>query len=438
MANSETKQTEAVRNILSEISSRLDMPLNVRLWDGSSIPMGQEAESSPYFLSISEAGVLGSLLRKPTPENFLRHYATGRIDLGGGDFMEIGDAIRPKGSSRKALKGLSKWKLVKQAMPLLFAKMSESSLEHGYASDEVGRKEEQRNNKDYIQFHYDVGNEFYRLFLDPELQYSCGYFTDFDNSLEQAQQDKLEMICRKLRLKEGESMLDIGCGWGGLICYAAKNYGVKAHGITLSQEQHDLCVEKIKRLGLDDRVTVALCDYRDHKGTYDKIVSVGMYEHIGIANIDHYFRKVRSMLRDRGIMLNHAIARRAKSSKKNARKIRAERKLLLKYIFPGSELDDIGHTVQAIELAGFEVHDVEGWREHYGYTCKHWCKRLSANKEKAIAIVGEERYRLWVAYLAGVSFGFADGGMRIFQVVATKHSAKGPSNMPPTRADLYR
>ena len=438
MPFSDSQQINAVRKILGEISARVDLPLSIRLWDGSSVSLCQE-EKPPYYVSISEAGVLGSILRKPTAETVARHYASGRIDIGGGDLIEIGEAVRPRGSSRKALKGVRKGKLIQHALPLLFAKLKkEADLKHGYASDEVGRKEEQRNNKDYIQFHYDVGNEFYRLFLDPEMQYSCGYFKDFGNSLEQAQLDKLEMICRKLRLQEGETMLDIGCGWGGLICHAAKHYGVKAHGITLSQEQHDLCVTKIEKLGLKDRVTVALCDYRDHQGSYDKIASVGMYEHIGIANIPHYFRKIRSMLRDRGVMLNHAIARRAKSSRKKARKIRSERKLLLKYIFPGSELVDVGHTLQAIELAGFEVHDVEGWREHYAYTSRHWCKRLSKNKERAIELVGEERYRLWVAYLAGVSFGFADGGMRIFQVVATKHSSKGPSQMPPTRADLYR
>ena len=432
------EQLAGIRNILEKLSSRMNLQLAVRLWDGSSVSLNSENAEPPYYVQISEPGVLGAILRRPTPENLLRLYATGKIDFGGGDFIDIGNAIRQGGGSRKQLREISKVGLLKDAFPFLFSRVKDDQLTHAYTADEVGRVETQRNNKDYIQFHYDVGNDFYQLFLDPEMQYSCGYFTDFTNSLEQAQRDKLEMICRKLRLKEGERMLDIGCGWGGLICYAAKNYGVRAHGITLSQEQHDWTVAKIKRLGLEDLVTVAICDYNDHVGQYDKISSIGMYEHIGIANIPNYLQKVRGMLRDRGIFLNHAIARRAKRTKRGAKKIRPERKLMLKYIFPGSELDDVGHTIQGLEHAGFEIHDVEGWREHYGQTCMYWCQRLSANKDEAIRLVGSERYRLWVAYLAAVSFGFKEGGMRIFQVVSSNHVAKGGSELPPSRADLYR
>ncbi len=301
----------------------------------------------------------------------------------------------------------------------------------------VGRREAKRNNKDYIQFHYDVGNEFYQLFLDPRMQYSCGYFRDWENSLEQAQTDKLELICRKLRLKEGESLLDIGCGWGGLICYAAQHYGVKAHGVTLSQEQHDLTQEKIRDLNLEGQVTVELKDYRELDGHFDKIASIGMFEHIGIANYTTYFRKVRSLLNDRGILLNHAIARSSKKSKRKAKKIRPERRLLLKYIFPGSELSSAGYTQDSMEHEGFEVHDVEALREHYALTCRFWCKRLSKNKDRAIELVGHERYRMWVAYLAGASAGFQAGSIKIYQILATKKVGKGFSGLPPTRSDLY-
>jgi len=177
------------------------------------------------------------------------------------------------------------------------------------------------------------------------MQYSCGYFTDPNNSLDQAQYDKLDIICRKLRLKPEEKLLDIGCGWGGLICHAAQNYGVKAHGITLSQKQLDYTTAKIKRLGLEDRITVELRDYSTLEDTYDKIASIGVFEHIGIANMPIYFQKIKSLLRDRGILLNHGISRHAKRTRRAARKIRAERRLLLKYIFPGSEIDNVGHTL---------------------------------------------------------------------------------------------
>lgn len=232
-------------------------------------------------------------------------------------------------------------------------------------------------------------------------------------------------------------MLDIGCGWGGLICHAAQKYGAKAHGITLSQAQYDYTNEKIKQLGLEDQVSVEICDYADHEGSYDKICSLGMSEHIGVKNYPRYFNKINSLLRDRGVMLNHAIARSAKKSKRAVKRIRPERRFLLKYIFPGSELTPVGKTTDFMEMSGFEVHDVESWREHYALTLKYWCKNLSANKEKAIELVGPERYRLWVAYLVGGSVGFRAGSIKLFQVVATKRASKGLSGMPPTREHLY-
>ena len=263
------------------------------------------------------------------------------------------------------------------------------------------------NNKKLIQFHYDVGNDFYQLFLDREMQYSCGYFTNWNNDLDQAQQDKLEMICRKLQLRSGDRLLDVGCGWGGLICYAARHYGVQAHGVTLSQQQLEFAQEKVKRLGLQDRVTVELRDYAELEGCYDKIASIGMFEHVGFANHMGYFHKLYSLLRDRGILLNHSIARRARPSRKAFLKLRPEHRLFQTYIFPGSELDHVGRTVDQMEACHFEVHDVEGWREHYARTSKLWCQRLSARSEEAVRLVGGERYRMWAAYLAGVSLAFA-------------------------------
>jgi cyclopropane-fatty-acyl-phospholipid synthase len=434
---SATAQLTAIRGILSQIRERLDLNVSVQLWNGENFPMGQQPDGR-FTIRVSSPGTVGTLVRRPTLETLLRLYATGQIELDGGDLIEFSEAMRTDQATRLRLKDLSKTQILKGAVPFLFARTNTTDLKHAFDQDMVGRTESKRTNMDYIQFHYDVGNEFYKLFLDPEMQYSCGYFKDRGNSLEQAQQDKLEMICRKLRLKAGESMLDIGCGWGGLICYAAQNFNVKAHGITLSQQQHDFVVAKIERLGLQDRVSVEICDYADHVGSYDKISSIGMSEHIGVANYSRYFGKINALLRDRGVMLNHAIARRAKSSAKAASRIRPERKLLLKYIFPGSELTPVGMTTDVMEHCGFEVHDVESWREHYALTTRFWCQRLSANKAAAIELVGRERYHLWVAYLAGASVGFAAGSIKIFQVVATKRASKGLSGMPSTREDLYR
>ena len=438
MANwfSSESQLRAIKSSLTYLADHLNLGVSVRLWNGEIVPLGAEPDPN-LVISIAGPGVVGSLLRRPTAENLLRLYATGGIDLQGGNLIEFREAVRMAGSSRQKLKQLRKGLFVRNAVPFLFAKAKSSTISNAFDSDAIGRRESKRNNQDYIQFHYDVGNEFYKLFLDSELQYSCGYFTAANNSLECAQQDKLEMICRKLRLVPGDSLLDIGCGWGGLICYAALHYGVKAHGITLSQQQHDLTQDKIRRLGLTDRVTVEICDYASHRGSYDKIASIGMFEHIGVANYPRYFHKVRELLRDRGMLLNHAIARSAKRTKKKSRYIRPERRLLVKYIFPGSELTSVGFTTDSMEHEGFEVHDVEAWREHYALTCRAWCERLTSRWDEAIELVGVERYRLWAAYLAGAACGFADGGIKIYQVVASKRVHKGPSGLPLTRDDLY-
>ncbi len=434
-------QLASITEVLQTVAGPLDMNVSVRLWDGTVVPLGENADGK-LTIGLSGPGVIGSLMRKPSLETLVRLYATGHIDFEGGDLIEFSEAFRTERSNRQELKKISKSMLVKKTLPFMFAKTNMAAVNHGFdtekSGDMIGRSEKERNNTDYIQFHYDVGNDFYKLFLDEEMQYTCGYFTNWNNSLAQAQQDKLDMICRKLRLEPGERILDIVCGWGGLSCHAAKNYGVKAHGVTLSQEQHDFAKAKIERLGLTDQVSVEICDYADHQGTYDKISSIGMSEHIGIANYPRYFNKINSMLRDRGVMLNHAIARRAKPTKRAAAKIRPERKFILKYIFPGSELTPVGMTTDFMENSGFEVHDVESWREHYAHTTRFWCQNLYANREKAIELVGPERYNLWAAYLAGASGGFTAGSIKLYQVVATKRAGKGASGMPPTREHLYR
>jgi cyclopropane-fatty-acyl-phospholipid synthase len=430
-------QLRSIKKLLSAVADPLDLNVSVRLWNGDVVPLGPSTDGK-YTIDLSGPGVIGSVMRRPTLETLVRLYATGHISFEGGDLIEFLDALKTERQNRKRLKEVSKAMLVKQSIPFIFAKTNADDLKSRFKDDMVGRIESKRDNKDYIQFHYDVSNEFYELFLGSEMVYTCAYFKDWNNSLDQAQHDKLDMICRKLRLEPGEKMLDIGFGWGGLICHAAKHYGVHAHGITLSQTQHDYAKAKIEELGLSDRVTVEICDYAHHEGEYDKVSSIGMSEHIGVANYPRYFNKINSLLRDRGIMLNHAIASRAKPTKRLAKKIRPERAFILKYIFPGSELTPVGMTTDFMERSGFEVHDVESWREHYALTLKYWCKNLSANKERAIELVGEERYRLWVAYLAGGSAGFAAGSIKIFQVVATKRAKKGLSGMPPTREHLYR
>jgi cyclopropane-fatty-acyl-phospholipid synthase len=428
------KQLEAARSLVRDVAARFDLNAWARLWDGTRLPLGN-APTSNFEISISDPGVIGALVRSPRLDTVIRQYIEKGIDFSGGTLIDLGRDMQRDGKAPK-LKGRDIARAGRNLLPFLFAKKRDARDAFGFSGDVEGANRKATDNKDYIQFHYDLSNDFYALFLDPEMVYSCAYYTDWSNGVEQAQRDKLEMICRKLRLKPGDRMLDVGAGWGGLLCHAATHYGVTAHGITLSEEQLSFARDKAKKLGLSDRVTFELTDYSNVKGTYDKIASIGMYEHIGLKNIPAYMNKVRSLLSEDGLFLNHAISHRAP---KNAKKwlTRPEKKAIAKYIFPGGELDDIGHTVNAMERAGFEVHDVEAWRMHYARTCQLWCERLTARKDEAIGFVGEEKYRIWVAYLAGVSLGFSRGSLRLYQTLASK-SAKRPPPLPPTRADLYR
>ena len=429
------KLAQSARTLFNKVGEAVNSRISVKLWDGSVIPLGEDADPN-MCISISGPGVIGSLLRRPTLENFIRHYARAQIDFHGADFMTFIENARVKNSRQRA-RSISKFAIGKSLFPFLFVGADKIVDQNDFQGDETGRRRIQDDNKDYIRFHYDISNEFYRLFLDKNMVYTCAYFTDWNNSLEQAQFDKLDMICRKLQLQPGEKLLDIGCGWGALVCHAVEHYGVTAHGVTLSQAQVDFACDKIRALGLEGRASVEYRDYSEVDGHYDKVSAIGIIEHVGVDNIPKYLKKVRSLLPDRGIFLNHGITRTAKHSNRKFRKIRSEQRMLAKYIFPGGELDHIGHTLEKMEAGGFRVQDVEGWRDHYALTCKLWCNRLWENREEAQELVGREKFRLWLAYLGCVSFALGDGTACLFQTVVTKHKSKGHSGMPPTRQHLY-
>ena len=432
----QVRQKEAVTRIIREVADSLDLNASVILWDETRLPLGKDV-TSPLAIRIKDPGLISSMLRWPSLDKLIRYYAHGYLDIEGGSIIDLGEQLVFI-KSRKKLKHLNRAKMLRELFPFLFSKGLQNRPVRDFDGDEEGEKRDRVDNTAFVAFHYDLSNEFYSLFLDPEMVYTCAYFTDADNSLAQAQLDKMDMICRKLRLQRGDRFLDIGCGWGGLLCHAARHYGVEAYGISLSVEQLEYARLKIKEQNLEKQVRVEFRDYADlpEVGMFDKIASIGMYEAIGVDNIENYFQVIRSVLADGGLFLNHGITRRFKR-KKGRFSHRAEQKARQKYILPGGELDDLGSTIQRFENTGYEVHDVEGWREHYAITTRHWCERLTENREAAIALVGEEAYRIWVAYLGGVSFSFQRGTARIYQILASG-SAKGPSAVPLTRSDIYQ
>jgi len=432
---SEDRRLRAARRALAHLRAHAEIPVAVRLWDGSLETLGPAGQDVPA-IRIETPGALSSLLRRPTLDRLIRHYANGRIDIESGTIADLGRPFALDTRLRRQLRRVPKLALARALAPLLLGPAHHPDAGRGFEGDAEGRSRGEGANRAYIEFHYDVGNDFYRLFLDPEMQYSCAYFPEGVETLEDAQRAKLDMICRKLRLAPGERFLDIGCGWGGLVRHAARHYGVRATGITLSPSQAEEARERARHEGLADRVMIEVIDYRHLEGSFDKIASVGMYEHIGLANIDGYFAKVKALLAEDGLFLNHAISRGAKARRVRFSK-RPEQRALQRYIFPGGELDDIGHTVAAIERARMEVHDVEGWRRHYERTTRIWCERLTARRTEAEALVGGPTYRLWVAYLGGCSLAFLRGSARLYQTLVSR-SAKGIPPLPPSRADLYR
>jgi cyclopropane-fatty-acyl-phospholipid synthase len=295
---------------------------------------------------------------------------------------------------------------------------------------------QRRANRENIQYHYDVSNAFYRLWLDERMVYSCAYFHREDDTLDVAQAQKLDHICRKLRLSPGERFLDIGCGWGGLLFWAAERYGVDATGITLSRNQFEHVSAEIARRGLDQRVRVELIDYLDlpDEARYDKIASVGMFEHVGVARFPKYFGKIQGCLKPGGLVMNHGITHNAPYAHALGSGIGD---FVDRYVFPGGELTHVSKVIAAMSEAGLEVIDAEALREHYARTLWHWTERLEANGDAARREAGEERFRVWRIYMAGSAHAFERGWLSIWQLLAGKPLPGGQLPHPLTREYMY-
>ncbi len=396
-------------------------PVAIRLWDGR---FASGAADAPVQLVFREPRALRELIL--SGGNLLRlgeAYLSGAIDVEGDMERVFGLADHLQAHQPD----------LRHRLALLYQALRLPSGRHASQGGEqrLSRRRVRRNGREAIAHHYDVGNEFYRLWLDPEMVYSCAYFRDDDQSLAGAQRDKLDYLCRKLRLRPGQSLLDIGCGWGALVLWAARRYGVRAHGITLSEAQYRHARERIRAEGLQDRVTVELRDYRDlaDEARYDRVVSVGMFEHIGVTNFPAYFGTIRRVLRPGGLFLNHGI-----TSDSGWRRTPLTR-FVNRYVFPDGELARVSDVGDAMERAGFELLDVESLRRHYARTLRHWVQALEAAREQAVAVSSEAVWRLWRLYMAGSAWYFEQGSINVYQILAG-HSGHTPP-VPLRRDDLY-
>ena len=397
----------------------------VRLWDGSVLPPGPGLEAR-FTLVIRGPGGLRALLLSPTELSLGEAYVYGAIDIEGdldSVFPLAEYLVRYRPGPGRRLRRLRQILSLPEDDRLAVSSRPRLS----------GRLHSVSRDRRAVTFHYDLPGEFYALWLDRRMVYSCGFFGSPDDDLDAAQERKLDYICRKLRLRQGERLLDIGCGWGGLLLHAAARYGVEGVGITLSRPQAEFAADRIREAGLSGRCRVEVRDYREMGDTalFDKIASIGMFEHVGTARLAEYFRLAFRLLRPGGVFLNHGIARNP-SYREAGGPFFSDY-----YVFPDGELLPLSTTLRTAEETGFEVRDVESLREHYELTLRRWAGRLAASAEKARSMVGETTFRIWRLYLAGAAHSFSVGKNNVYQALLSRPDG-GRAGLPLSREDWYR
>ena len=382
----------------------------VRFWDGSELsPRG----GGPTII-VSEPAALAHVAREPNQLGLGRAWVSGMLDIDGdldavlalrhefeGLRVSRGDRLR---AALLALRVVGPQLLRRPPLPSAEARLS-------------GRRHSLQRDRDAVRHHYDVPESFYRLVLGPTMVYSCAYFESPGDSLEDAQERKLELVCRKLQLRPGDRLLDVGCGWGSLILHAAQHHGVRAVGVTLSPPQAEVARRRIRDAGVEDLCEVRVADYREvSDGPYDAIASIGMYEHVGRAEIAGYVRKLASLVRPGGLILNHGITRLTPGARSN-------RTFIARFVFPDGELHHLTTVLRAMESTGLELRDVQSLREHYVLTLRRWAANLAANRAAAIEAADPERERIWRLYIAASASGFEDGEISVFQTLAARPGA---------------
>ena len=395
--------------LLAKFERRLresGLAMTVRLWDGTMLGAMQDPR---VRLAVKSPAVLAGLAN-PSMGKLARSYVEQQLDVDGAarDIVHVAEVL--SGAHTQAPRGprrLHPW------------------IRHTRYFDRKA-----------VSRHYDVSDEFFRLWLDRRRVYSCAYFRRADDTLDVAQEQKLDHICRKLRLAPGERFLDIGCGWGALALWAAGHYRVRALGVTLSRNQHAYAQAAIREQGLEDRCEVRLLDYRDvpAEGGFDKIASVGMFEHVGSKKLALYFGKIAQLLKPGGLVLNHGITLNAPGQRELGSGIG---EFIDDYVFPGGELVHASQVISEMSAQGLETCDLESLRPHYARTLWSWVDRLEGNRQAAVAAVGEKTYRIWRIYMAGSAHAFERGWMSVYQVLAGKPHANGALGLPATRDDIY-
>lgn len=440
MATPTVKTTDqAVQTTLTLLQDLLSATpqtnFTVRLWDGTvwnppfsstSNQAQPDHNQKSFTLILQHPGALRRMFLPPSELNLGEAYIYNDFDI-------EGDIAAVFPFADQFINGhWGKIEQLRYGKRLLSLPKSGQPSPDDSAAKLRGTLHSRERDRQAVTFHYDRSNDFYALWLDQRMIYSCANFTTPDDNLDTAQERKLDYICRKLRLRPGERLLDIGCGWGGLVIYAAQHYGVEAHGITLSQPQAELAQQRIREMGLAERCRVEVRDYRDvtEAQSYDKLVSVGMFEHVGEALLPTYFKQAWQLLRPGGVFLNHGIASGAPTS------IQHGPTFVSRYVFPDGELVPISSTLRAAEAAGFEVRDVESLREHYALTLRHWVRRLEAHADEARNLTNDVTYRIWRLYMSGSIYSFQVGYNNIYQALLAKPD-HGDSRLPLTRADWY-
>lgn len=413
--------TRAFLDALLEDYPRRDF--QIRLHDGTT---WGEQQRPRFVMVLKQPGTLRELFTNPSELSLGEAYIYDSFDIEGNmeAALELGEFLLSQPRSVR-----EKWELKKR-----LSKLPPPNHAHaGWRGAGLwGVVHSRSRDRQAIHFHYDLPAEFYALWLDKSMVYSCAYFASADEDLEKAQQRKLDYICRKLRLRSGERLLDIGCGWGALVMHAAADYGAEALGITLSAPQAELATKRIREAGLSERCRIKVVDYRDldTRQPFDKIASVGMIEHVGEAQLQTYFKCAWSLLRPGGTMLNHGIAASATFHRRGP-------SFIDRYVFPDGELVPISTTLRAAELGGFEVRDVESLREHYASTLGHWVRRLETHAEQARRITNDTIYRTWRLYIAGTAHGFRRGRVNVYQSLLSK-PVHGEAGLPLRRDDWYQ